>query len=106
MGTIAIETVGQLVAELLKENQAAPVRLKVCWAGDTATADVGEIDVEAVEGHVHVKGWMSNCDTSLEIVASKPEICDECGEVYPEDADSVAGAFHKDTCSLNPMNAV
>jgi RNA polymerase-binding transcription factor DksA len=32
-------------------------------------------------------------------VVEQPEYCDECGSEIPAEADSVAGSWHKDTCS-------
>lgn len=68
-------TVGELIAVLSGFPQDAPVRARVQWAGDTAYADDGETGAALEGGTVVVGGWMSNCDTSLEI--SEPEDGDE-----------------------------
>ncbi len=68
-----ILTVGDLVAELLKQDQGAPVGVVVRWAGDAAYADLGETKVHARDSgdredtKVLVEGWLSNCDTTLDI---------------------------------------
>jgi hypothetical protein len=70
---MAIKTVGDLVAELLKRDQGAELRLTVAWAGDTAAADRGGVSVRSGKERgtggdaVYVDGWLSGCDTALEI---------------------------------------
>lgn len=34
------------------------------------------------------------------------DVCDECGEEYPGNADDMIGKFHKKSCSLHTNNIV
>lgn len=60
--------VRELIEVLRTFDQEAPVRLSVGWAADSATSDEGD-DPEVVQddGCVFIRGWLSNCGTTLEI---------------------------------------
>lgn len=62
-----MKTVGDLVDELLKHGRDKALSVSVQWAGDTATADAGEVSLTERDGVVTVAGWMSGCDTELEV---------------------------------------
>jgi hypothetical protein len=66
-------TVAEMIVELQKQDPKAQIGVSVSWAGDTAVSDPTEIDVEVINGEFRIKGWMSNCDTSLEIDESEDE---------------------------------
>ena len=101
---MAIMTVGDLVAELLKQDQTAPVKVAVSWSGDTAVGAVGEIQVyptaaDRLDTTVMVKGRLWGCDTTLEIDEHAPygrdpwidwgpcPVGDEVDPGQPEDED-------------------
>lgn len=76
MTTKAILTVGDLVDELSKHPREAALSVCVGWAKDTAIADRGEVVVQRdpmEAGSVTVRGWLSNCGTSLEIGEDEDE---------------------------------
>jgi hypothetical protein len=66
-------TVEEMIIELQKQDPKAQIGVSVSWAGDTAVSDPTELYVKTIDGEVRIKGWMSNCDTSLEIGESEDE---------------------------------
>lgn len=70
---MTIRTAGDLVDALSRVDRDAPLSLAVAWAGDTATSDPGEVTVEQKDGVVSVRGWLSNCDTSLEVESDEDD---------------------------------
>lgn len=76
--------VKKLVELLQKENQEAAVVLRVAWAADTAITDMndgsGAITVKEDGSTVTLHGWLSNCDTTLEIGPDDEEDEDEDGD--------------------------
>jgi hypothetical protein len=67
-------TVRELIAELQKLDQDAPLRSHVRWAVDSAYSDEGgEIGVTLDEGSVVLSGWMSDCSTELQFERDEDE---------------------------------
>ncbi len=62
-----MKTVGDLIDALSRFDRSLPLSVGVGWAGDTAVSDPGEVLVSEKDGIVSVRGWLSNCDTELEI---------------------------------------
>lgn len=58
--------------------------------------DGGEVDIYEIGDANGEPLWDSDGNTTFDI----PQSCSECGQDYPEDAETLVGGFHKATCSL------
>jgi hypothetical protein len=56
----------------------------------------GEPEVYEISDSKGEPVWDSDGNTSFD----PPEICPECGEAYPDEAETMIGPFHKPSCSL------